>query len=671
VNATAPADPRYFASFDVFERYGIAASLVRTLAADAAPLVLDVGGFSEPLWDGFPSLVGAFLPEARSYVLDPEKRSGLVNYAAGSAIDLPFADRAFDFVLAQDTLEHIRPNQRRGFLREMARVCRRAVLLSFPFFTPLNQACDRLIQSLIRVRRKPELKALTEHLELGLPRLDQVREWIAELGLPAQLWTHGNAFVWLHMMAAKNHFWAQGAPELGRELDYVFNAGFAAQDYQEPCYRCYVLLGAGEPPQTVLAYQDAFRAGQKPAPEAEIIHSLCQLLVGMVGSHEAERRLGHGNNLLEELSRQLVHVQTLLESRLADSENRLTETKGRLADNRLAETESRLADRENRLAQAGAQMGAWEAENGGLRDRVTEVSKQLWAKEADERLRYGKGFHWVESPIVAEYMNRNISGDPAVNWVAYSARKYLAPRRGPRVLSLGCGGGALERDLLVHQPEASILALDFSPGAIELAAAHAGEAGRRIDYRVADLNQESLEERAFDIVYASSALHHIAGLERLLEQIRRALRPGGVLIVNDYVGPNQLQWTPQQVRIINEVLELLPDRYRRRVSDPNLFKREFPGPSPVEEMNRHDPSEAVRSAEMLPLVGRLFRLLEIKPFGGTLLHMLLQDIIGNFRPDDERDNCALRLICYLEWKLIEEGRLPSDFVYFAAEPLPG
>jgi len=296
-----------------------------------------------------------------------------------------------------------------------------------------------------------------------------------------------------------------------------------------------------------------------------------------------------------------------------------------------------------------------------------QIAKELWAEEADERVRYGKGFHWVESPIVAEYMNRNISGDPAINWVEYSVGKYIRRSIAPRILSLACGGGALERDLLRLKPDAHIVAMDFSPGAIALARQRSAEAGQEIDYQVADLNVANLEPKAFDFVIATSALHHIAELEHLLRQVRDCLKPDGLLIANDYIGPNQLHWTPPQVAEINEILALLPDRYRRRISNPEEYKREFLGPSPAGTMNEQDPTEAVRSSEIVPLTRRMFDLLEFKPFGGTLLQMLLQDILGNFNPTDEADCCILRLICHLEWKLITTGVLTSDFAYFVGE----
>ncbi len=295
-----------------------------------------------------------------------------------------------------------------------------------------------------------------------------------------------------------------------------------------------------------------------------------------------------------------------------------------------------------------------------------EISQALWTEEADEEIRYGKGFHWVESPRVSEYMNVHISGDPSVNWVQYTVEKYLQQSRSPVILSLGCGGGALERHLLRLKPEAAVIGLDFAAGAIELARTRAKRDNLSIEYRIADMNAIRLERSTFDFVFASSALHHVDRLEHLLSEVESSLKNGGFLIANEYTGPNRLQWRSEQVAIINEILAILPDRFRRRVTNPAEYKLKFHGPVPVDQMAAQDPSEAPRSEDILDLIRERFHVVEVKPFGGTILHMLLQDIVGNFRPDDPEANCILNLICYLESKLIAAGALRSDFTYFVA-----
>lgn len=301
------------------------------------------------------------------------------------------------------------------------------------------------------------------------------------------------------------------------------------------------------------------------------------------------------------------------------------------------------------------------------------VSKELWAREADEQVRYGKGFHWVESPLVMAYIQEEITGDPKLDWLTYSYQKYVCGQsRAMRILSLGCGGGALERDLCRLGFSGNIDACDFSEGALEHARRAAAQQGlNNIHYFVSDLNEAVFTSGQYDIVFSGSALHHISNLEHLLDQLRVALVEHGVLIVNEYVGPFQLQWTPQQTRIINDLLGLLPPAYRKRISNPVEAKESFLGPSPVQHMNANDPSEAIRSNEIVPLIEARFAIKEHKNFGGTILHMLLQDIVGNFDPANCTDAAFLNFLIYAERLLIREGVLSSDFAFIVAEKSEG
>ena len=83
-------------------------------------------------------------------------------------------------------------------------------------------------------------------------------------------------------------------------------------------------------------------------------------------------------------------------------------------------------------------------------------------------------------------------------------------------------------------------------------------------------------------------------------------------------------------------------------------------------MIRIDPSEAVRSSAILPLAERYFRFIERIDYGGTILHMLLHDIIGNFRAENRRDLAALRAIFALERWLLDRKILSSDFMMVVA-----
>jgi len=53
-------------------------------------------------------------------------------------------------------------------------------------------------------------------------------------------------------------------------------------------------------------------------------------------------------------------------------------------------------------------------------------------------------------------------------------------------------------------------------------------------------------------------------------------------------------------------------------------------------MNAADPSEAVCSADIVKLLPDYFDVFEINGYGGSLLHLLLEGITGNFVEDNPR-----------------------------------
>jgi hypothetical protein len=81
-----------------------------------------------------------------------------------------------------------------------------------------------------------------------------------------------------------------------------------------------------------------------------------------------------------------------------------------------------------------------------------------------------------------------------------------------------------------------------------------------------------------------------------------------------------------------------------------------------------DPSESVRSSEIMPLLSRYFDVLECNKTGGTLLQFLLAGTAGNFRQDDPDSMQALEMLFKIEDTLIDIDELDSVFVCVAAVP---
>jgi hypothetical protein len=82
-------------------------------------------------------------------------------------------------------------------------------------------------------------------------------------------------------------------------------------------------------------------------------------------------------------------------------------------------------------------------------------------------------------------------------------------------------------------------------------------------------------------------------------------------------------------------------------------------------MRLGDPSEAIESSQILPLLRRSFEVVELRELGGSLLHMLLSEIAHNFVGDDPETRRALRLCFDAEDLLIASGELGHDFAVAA------
>jgi len=124
------------------------------------------------------------------------------------------------------------------------------------------------------------------------------------------------------------------------------------------------------------------------------------------------------------------------------------------------------------------------------------------------------------------------SGPPSQTWdaerYARNARfvaelglpvvELLAPQAGERILDLGCGDGALTRELAARG--AHVTGVDGSAEQVAAARA-AGLDARVLDGQALDFEAE------FDAVFSNAALHWMPRADKVIAGVRRALKPGG------------------------------------------------------------------------------------------------------------------------------------------------
>ncbi len=297
------------------------------------------------------------------------------------------------------------------------------------------------------------------------------------------------------------------------------------------------------------------------------------------------------------------------------------------------------------------------------RNKVNEV----WSRDSVRDAQV-LGQYWLAHPMVRDRVNRLASGRPDQD--VYGHLMALLATRGWRLpinyaLSLGCGFGGLERDLVGRGLVTRMDALDLAEGAIMEARRLAAEAGLGscIQYQVADLEAADFALGSADIVFAHSSVHHVERLEELFAAVKRALRRGGIFHLYEFVGATRFQWTDAQLRLGNALLDSLPERLRRLPNGEPKGRLTRPT---IEQMMAADPTEAIRSAEILPLMREHFTVIEERSLGGALLHNVLGDIAQNFRPEDPEDCAVLERFFAIEDAAMADGTIGTDFATITA-----
>jgi 2-polyprenyl-3-methyl-5-hydroxy-6-metoxy-1,4-benzoquinol methylase len=133
-------------------------------------------------------------------------------------------------------------------------------------------------------------------------------------------------------------------------------------------------------------------------------------------------------------------------------------------------------------------------------------------------------------------------------------RAQLVSVRGRALLDLGCGFGALA--LVFATRGAQVTALDPNSSRLTVGAGVAAEHGLDVDWVTGSMGATNLGDKSFDVVLMNNSFCYVVGRaqrRRALEDARRALRPGGVLVIRN----------PNRVRLLDQftglpLLGLLP-----------------------------------------------------------------------------------------------------------------
>ncbi len=107
-------------------------------------------------------------------------------------------------------------------------------------------------------------------------------------------------------------------------------------------------------------------------------------------------------------------------------------------------------------------------------------------------------------------------------------KQLMMDPHGKKVLDVGCGGGILAEEFA--RLGCQVMGIDPSAPSLATARAHTQQVGLDIDYRVGVGEDLPFADDSFDIVYSSDVLEHVNDLEKVISEIVRVLKQGGVFL---------------------------------------------------------------------------------------------------------------------------------------------
>lgn len=140
---------------------------------------------------------------------------------------------------------------------------------------------------------------------------------------------------------------------------------------------------------------------------------------------------------------------------------------------------------------------------------------------------------------------RHLDGDGLAGWRA-AVERFVRP--GCRILDLGAGTGSWSRSFRSWWPEAEVVAVEPSAAMRERAVFAPVTAG--------DAASIPLPDGSVDVVWLSTVIHHIPDLPAAAREIRRVLKPGGVVLVRGVLrgrhqGISQFRFFPEAVAVLD------------------------------------------------------------------------------------------------------------------------
>lgn len=141
-----------------------------------------------------------------------------------------------------------------------------------------------------------------------------------------------------------------------------------------------------------------------------------------------------------------------------------------------------------------------------------------------------------------------------------------------KILDIGCGPGTITADLAALVPQGHVTGVDASAEVVEKAEAEAARRGlTNTGFGVADIHALDFPDDSFCVAHAHQVLQHVGDPVRALREMRRVVKPGGLVAVreSDYAA---MTWYPAS-RGLDDWLDLYERVARGNGGEPDAGRR--------------------------------------------------------------------------------------------------
>ena len=265
--------------------------------------------------------------------------------------------------------------------------------------------------------------------------------------------------------------------------------------------------------------------------------------------------------------------------------------------------------------------------------------------------------YWNDLELVRKYKDKLATGNENTHWIGDILTRFEEHLPFDNVLIVGCGNGWLERQLYDLGIGKHFDAFDMSEKYIN--EAENLKESRDIDYFLDDINlMTKVEDDKYDAVFNFAVLHHATEVDNALHKLAKCLKSTGLMFNEEYVGPARNQYSDEHLNIMLEIMSDLPEKFRSKVG----FLR------PPLANFRVEPSEAIHSDLILPLIPKYFDIVYQRNLNGGIAYQILHNNIQEYENSNTESEKWLEYLLKEDSKLSKENKVPILFWYGVCKP---